>query len=134
MARIKTIATKQIQAPHWDPHEVAVIRSLNAEDQEIISDEISDISDNGKIKIRAGRNMRLTVQRGLVSWTLTDEQNKPLPLTEESIRSLHQSDLQYIFEQIQELNKPLPASEKKDSSKPPTSGTEDAPATLRKRA
>jgi hypothetical protein len=116
MSRIKSITTKQIHADHWDNHECAIIRSMNTDDEECINDQIADVDAEGKVKLRTGRNKRLTLQRAIVSWTLTDEHGKPLPLNEQSIRELHPSDSQYIFDEIQKHNKPLTNDEKKDST------------------
>lgn len=126
MPRRKSITTKQIRADHWEPHESVVIRSLNTEDEEHITDGLAGLDDKAQPRMYAGRNKRLTLQRGIVSWTLTDENNNPLPLNEASIKSLAQEDSQYIFNEIQALNKPLSAPEKKDSATNVTTGTEDA--------
>lgn len=114
MARRKSITTKQIQAPHWEAHEAVVIRSLNTEDEEFITDGLADIDAKGGTSLHAGRNKRLTLQRAIVSWTLTDESGKPLDLNEATIRALATEDSQYIFEQIQAINAPLTDAEKKD--------------------
>lgn len=124
MPRIKSIRTKQIHAEHWEPHETVVIRSLNTDDEEYITDSLAGIDERGNPRLYAGRNKRLTLQRGIVSWTLTDEQNRPLPFNEQSIRGLHPIDSQYIFEQINALNQPLTDDEKKDSMTPATPSIE----------
>lgn len=115
--RRKSITTKQIHADHWEPHESVVIRSLNTEDSEIIQDGLADVdSKKGVVSAHSGRQRRLTLQRAIVSWTFTDAENRPLPSppTEADIKALADEDSLYIFEQIQELNKPLSDSEKKD--------------------
>ena len=116
MPRRRNITTSQVHSPHWDNHEAVVIRSLNTDDEEFINDQIADVDENGKVKLRTGRSKRLTLQRAIVSWTLTDEHERPLPLNEQSIRDLAPEDSQYIFEQVQALNKPLTNAEKKDST------------------
>lgn len=126
MSRRKSISTKQIQAPHWDPNEVVIIRSLNTEDEEYIQDGLADIDANGSPSIHAGRVKRLTIARAIVSWTFTDEQNRPLPLNEDSIKGLAGEDSQYILDQVNAMNKPLSEDEKKASSTPSTTGTEAA--------
>ncbi len=124
MPRRKSITTKQVRAPHWEPHEAVVIRSLNTDDEEYIQDGLAGIDPNGQPRIYAGRNKRLTLQRGIVSWTLTDEHNKPLPVSEQSIRELASVDSQFIFDEISALNKPMSESEKKASTMPATPSTE----------
>lgn len=133
MPRIKEISTKSIQAPHWDPHETVVIRSQNTDDEEFINDQIADVGEDGKVKLRTGRNKRLTLQRCIVSWTLTDSHGKPLPLDEQSIRDLHPSDSQYIFDEIQKHNKPLTTIEKKDATKSASSSTDAAESPRKQR-
>jgi hypothetical protein len=126
MPRRRNITTKQIHADHWDNHEAVVIRSLNTDDEEHITDGLADINATGQPQVHAGRNKRLTLQRAIVSWTLTDEHGRPVPLSEDSIRELAQEDSQYIFEEIQALNKPLTDQEKKDVTKKPSSSTDTA--------
>lgn len=123
MARRKSISTVQIQAPHWDNNEVVIIRSLNTDDEEYITDGLAGIDGNGQPQMHAGRNKRLTLQRGIVSWTFTDEQNVPLPLNDQSIRSLAKVDSQYIYDQIEALNTPLSDAEKNGSSTTATDST-----------
>lgn len=123
MARRKSITTKQIRAAHWENHEAVVIRSLNTEDEEIIADAITDIDGSGKVSIHAGRTKRLTVLRGIVSWTLTDEQGRPLKLNEESVKGLAPEDSQFILDEINRLGAPLTNQEKKDSTMSATTGT-----------
>lgn len=126
MARRKSISTKQIHAPHWDNHEVVVIRSLTTEDEEIIADSITEITAEGKVSVHAGRTKRLTILRGIVSWTFTDEQGKQMKLDEQSIKSLAPEDSQYILDEINRLGAPMTTQEKKDSSMNATTGTADA--------
>jgi len=123
MPRRRTITTKQVHAPHWDNHEAVVIRSLNTDDEEHITDGLAGVDASGKPQIHAGRNKRLTLQRSIVSWTLTDEHGRPVPLNEQSIRELAPEDSQFIFEEIQALNKPMTAEEKKEST---TSATDSS--------
>ncbi len=126
MPRRRNITTKQIHADHWDNHEAVVIRSLNTDDEEHITDGLAGIDPSGQPRVYAGRNKRLTLQRAIVSWTLTDEHGKPTPLSEDSIRELAPEDSQYIFEEIQALNKPLTDAEKKESTKNASGSTKTA--------
>lgn len=126
MSRRKSITTTQVRAAHWDPHECVVIRSLNTDDEEMITDGLAGIDASGSPRLYAGRNKRLTLERGIVSWTLTDEQNRPLPLNEQSIRGLAPEDSQFILSEIQALNTHLSAAEKKDSLTNATPSTEGA--------
>lgn len=124
--RRKSITTKSIQAPHWENHESVVIRSLNTEDEEIINDGLANVDARGNTSIHAGRNKRLTLQRAIVSWTLTDSQGRPVPLNEDEIKALATEDSQFIFDEINALNKPMCDAQKKDLSGNATSGTETA--------
>ncbi len=133
MSRRRTITTKQVHAPHWDNHEAVVIRSLNTDDEEHITDGLAGIDAAGKPQVHAGRNKRLTLQRAIVSWTLTDEHGRPVPLNEQSIRELAPEDSQYIFEEIQALNTPMTIEEKKESTMNASDSTEKA-VSPRKRA
>lgn len=133
MPRRRNITTKQIHADHWDNHEAVVIRSLNTDDEEHITDGIAGINAAGQPQVHAGRNKRLTLQRAIVSWTLTDEHGRPVPLNEQSIRELAQEDSQYIFEEVQALNKPLTVEEKKDSTTNASSSIEKAEAPRKQR-
>lgn len=133
MPRRRNITTKQVHADHWDNHEAVVIRSLNTEDEEYITDGLAGVDANGKPQIHAGRNKRLTLQRSIVSWTLTDEHGRPLPLCEQSIRELAPEDSQYIFEEIQALNKPLSDQEKKESTTSATDSTSKAESPRKQR-
>ena len=123
MARRKSITTTQIKADHWDNNEVVVIRSLNTDDEEYITDSLAGIDSNGQPRMYAGRNKRLTLQRGIVSWTFTNEQGVPLTLNEQSIRGLATVDSQYIYDQIQALNAPMSEAKKNDSSTSATDST-----------
>lgn len=125
MPRRKSLTTKTIRADYWEPHECVVIRSLNTEYDEHIQDGLASIDNNGNTQIHAGRIKRLTLLRGIVSWTLTDEHGKPLPLSEQNIKSLANEDSQYIFSAIQALNQPMLPSEKKESSMTATNGLEE---------
>ena len=120
MARIKSITSKTIHADHWEPHEAVVIRSLNTEDEEIIADGLAGLDANGSPKLYAGRNKRLTLQRGIVSWTLTDEHGHRLPVDEQSIKNLHPVDSKYILDEINALGAPMSEAEKKDLPMPAT--------------
>lgn len=133
MSRRRSITTQTIHADHWDNHECVVIRSLNTDDEEHIQDGLASIED-GQPTMHAGRNKRLTLQRAIVSWTFTDEQHRPLLLSEQSIRELAPEDSQYIFEQINALNTPMAAEEKKGSSTTATPGTEATAASSHKPA
>lgn len=126
MPRRRNITTKQVHADHWDNHEAVVIRSLNTDDEEHITDGLADLNAAGQPQVHAGRNKRLTLQRAIVSWTLTDEHGRPVPLNEQSIRELAPEDSQHIFEEIQALNKPLSNDEKKDSTTNVSDSTEKA--------
>jgi hypothetical protein len=133
MARRKSITTETIHASHWDNHECVVIRSQNTDDEEWINDQIAGITADGKASIHGGRQKRLTLQRCIVSWTLTDEQNKPLPVNEQSIRELATEDSQYIFEAIGKLNKPMTDNEKKDATPSASSSTGTAESPRKQR-
>jgi hypothetical protein len=123
--RRKSLTTKTIHAEHWEPHECVVVRSLNTEDDEHIQDGLASIDNSGNTQIHAGRLKRLTLQRAIVSWTLTDEHGQPLPLNEQNIKSLANEDSNYIFSAVQALNAPMLPEEKKDSSMPATPGTQE---------
>lgn len=123
--RRKSITTKTIHADHWEPHEAVVIRSLNTDDDEQIQDGLAGIDTTGRLVTHGGRMKRLTIQHAIVSWTLTDEHGRPLPLDEASIRSLAQEDSTYIFNEVNALNVPMKEAEKKPSTTPSTLGTEE---------
>lgn len=123
--RRKSLTTRTIHAEHWENHECVVIRSLNTEDDEHIQDELAGIDDKGNTRIYAGRLKRLTLLRGIVSWTFTDEHGRPLDLNEANIKALANEDSNYILSAIQALNAPMLPSEKKDSSTTVTNGGEE---------
>lgn len=123
--RRKSLTTKTIHAEHWENHECVVIRSLNTEDDEYIQDELAGIDDKGNTRIYAGRLKRLTLQRAIVSWTLTDEHNRPLEVNEKNIKELANEDSNYILSAIQALNQPMLPDEKKESSMTATPGDEE---------
>lgn len=125
MPRRKSLTTTTIHAEYWEPHECVVIRSLNTEDEEYIQDGLASIDSAGNTKIYAGRLKRLTLLRAIVSWTLTDEHGKPLPLSEQSIKELASEDSTYILSAVNALNQPMLPSEKKESSTPATPGIEE---------
>lgn len=123
--RRKSLTTKTIRADHWEPHECVVIRSLNTDDDEYIQDGLASIDANGNTQLHAGRMKRLTLLRGIVSWTLTDEHNKPLEVTEANIKALANEDSTYILSAINALNAPMMPDEKKDSESKSTTGIEE---------
>ena len=123
--RRKSISTRTIHAEHWEPHECVVVRSLNTDDDEVIQDGLVSTDILGQTSVHAGRLKRLTLQRAIVSWTFTDEQGRPLPLSEQSIRELAPEDSMYILSAINAINQPMLPDEKKDSSTPATTGTEE---------
>lgn len=125
MPRRKSITTKTVRADHWEPHEAVVIRSFNSEDEELIDDEITSVDVRGHAKILAGHKRHLTLCRAIVSWTLTDEHSRPLPLNETSIRSLAPEDTMFLFDEITKLNAPMSVEEKKASTMPATTGIEE---------
>jgi hypothetical protein len=122
MARRKDFGQKQIQASWWDPNEVVIIRSLAEEDAEAIQDrlmELSQLPEAGKqqqppeARMLLGSARRLTLLYGIQSWTFTDKNNKPLPLSEESIRRLAPEDGEFIYNAINAMNQPMSESQKK---------------------
>lgn len=125
--RRKSLTTKTIRADYWEPHECVVIRSLNTEDDEYIQDGLASVDSDGTTQIHAGRMKRLTLMRGIVSWTFTDEHGKPLDLNESNIKALASEDSNYILSAINALNAPMMPSEKKDSSTNATTGIEEKP-------
>jgi len=133
MPRRRNITTKQIHADHWDNHEAVVIRSLNTDDEEHITDGLAAINAAGQPQLHTGRNKRLTLQRAIVSWTLTDEHGRPTPLNEQSIRELAPEDSQYIFNEIQAINTPMTVEEKKDSTTNASDSTEKAASPRKQR-
>lgn len=118
MSRRRTVSRKQIQASHWDAHEVVFIRSLRDGDQQDIQDGLAAMStgERSDMKLALGTSRRLTMFYGIESWTLTNEDGSPVPLCEQSIRELAPEDADYIYAAINALNQPMLAAEKKDSS------------------
>lgn len=117
MPRRRTVSRKQIQAPHWDAHEVVFIRSLRDGDNQDIQDELAAMSaeDRANMKLALGTSRRLTMLYGIESWTLTNEDGSPLPLSEKSLRELAPEDADFIYKAINEINAPMTEGEKKDS-------------------
>lgn len=133
MPRRKQVQTRQIQAPHWDAHEVVIIRSLTGFDNDWIQDR-STVMTAGEtnMKILAGTTQRLTLLRGIESWTFTDADNRPLPwpplslresenaaayqVREESLKHVFTEDRNFIFNEINTLSQPMSEDEKKDST------------------
>ena len=120
MSRRRTVSRKQIQAPHWDAHEVVFIRSLREGDTEAIQDGLAAVATGtagakNDMKLALGTSRRLTMLHGIESWTLTNEDASPLPLNEDSIRDLAPEDADYIYAEINALNQPMTSAEKKAS-------------------
>ncbi len=126
MPRIKSPITKQIRAAHWDPHETVLIRSLTTGDEEYVTNNLSSFDSSGKVITYAGRSKILTIQRGIVSWTLTNESGQRLEVTEAEIRNLAPDDSQFILDEINAISKALSVDEKKASTMPATPGIEAA--------
>jgi len=131
MPRRKSITEKIIQAPHWDNNETVLIRSLREDDTEWIQDQLADVqqdatsTEQGAMRLKLGTTRRLTMVRGIVSWTLCDEAGRILPKTEESLRALAPEDANFIYTEINKLNQPMSAEEKKDSSKSASDGSQE---------
>lgn len=128
MSRRKSPTTKQVRAEHWDNHETVLIRSLNTEDEEYITDNLVALDTEGRAVMHAGRSKRLTLVRGIVSWTLTDDNGRRIDLSEAAIKALAPEDSQYILDEINAISKSLSAEEKKASTTSATPGTGAAAA------
>ena len=133
MARRKGIEQKQIQADWWDPNEIVIIRTLKESDLEWIQDSMADMVADGKktnanMNLRIGTARRLTMLRGIASWTLTNELGNIMPLTEQALGELAQEDADFIYQAINELNQPLSEQEKKVSLTSASNGSEVHPA------
>lgn len=142
MSRRKQVQTKQIQAPHWDTHELVIIRSLTGFDNDWIQDR-SSIMTAGEVnvKILGGTTQRLTLLRGIESWTFTDANGQPLPwpplsmreadnaaayqVREKSLDHVFTEDRSYIFSEITALGQPMSEEEKKDSMMNVPPGSQD---------
>lgn len=128
MARRRRTEDKTIRADWWESHETVLIRSLREADNEWIQDQLaesvmaapnrreSQAEQRAMMQYRLGTSRRLTMLRGIVSWTLTDELGNTLPLTEESIKDLMPEDADYIYSEINALNQPMTEDQKKRSS------------------
>ena len=153
MARRKGIQEKQIQAPHWDNGEVVIIKSLSGPDSEWIQDQLTEVAgsvqSNGKseqevnMKMLLGKTQRLTLLRGIVGWTFTDEQNQPLPwpalssnpasnvaifkIRDKSLAQVASEDRGYISAAINELSQPMSEEEKKASEMSAENGSLASP-------
>lgn len=148
MPRRKTFGTHQIHAEWWDAHEFVVIRELNAEDIEWLQDEATSLiadskaKNDGKVDVKLlnGTQRRLTLVRGIVSWTFTDAHNNPMPMPAytdnpkviaqrlQSLRSLAPEDAQYIYEQLDKINQPMTAQEQDDFLDNASTGLEESQA------
>jgi hypothetical protein len=142
MSRRKQVETKQIQAPYWDTHEIVIVKSLTGFDNDWIQDR-STVMTAGETNMRilAGTTQRLTLLRGIESWTLTDANNQPLPwpplsmreaenaaayqIREKSLDHVFTEDRSYIFGEINALGQPMTEEEKKGSSTSVTTGSQD---------
>jgi hypothetical protein len=118
MSRRRTVSRKEIRAPHWDAHEVVLIRSLRDGDNQDIQDALAAVATGvakADMKLALGTSRRLTMLYGIENWTLTNEDGSPLPLSEQSIRDLALEDAEYIYKAINEINVPMTGDEKKAS-------------------
>lgn len=53
-----------------------------------------------------------TLERAIVAWNLTDEDDQPVPVRPEWIAELNEQDAAYIYEEINRLNPARSAQEK----------------------
>lgn len=131
MPRRKSITEKIIKAAHWDNNETVLIRSLREDDTEWIQDQLAEVAQSGtatqpaNMKLNLGTTRRLTMLRGIVSWTLCDDAGRILPVSEESLRGLAPEDCDFIYGEINKLNQPMTQDEKKDSSKTVSDGSQE---------
>lgn len=133
MARRKQVATKQIQAPNWDTHEIVIIRSKTGYDEEWIQDRSTSMTAGQMdMRILGGTSQKLTLIRCIESWTFTDANNQPLPwpplsmreadnvaicqIREKSLEHVFSEDRLFIFNEITTLSQPMSEEEKKGSS------------------
>lgn len=144
MARRKATQSKVIQAPHWDTHETVLIRSLTGDDFDWINDRMAVVDTTNvsagaaDMQMKLGTAQRLTIIRGIDSWTFTDENNNPMPWPplsrnesdnlaicqqrEQILKSVFPEDRLFIYNAINALNQPMSEEEKKDSSTPAVNG------------
>jgi hypothetical protein len=142
MPRRKQVQTKEIHAPTWDTHEVVIIRSLTGNENDWIQDRTSVIvPGESSMQMKLGTTQRLTLVRGIESWTFTDADNKPLlwpPLSlheaqntaiclirEQSLAHVFPEDRLFIYNEITALGQPMTEEEKKDSGINALNGSQD---------
>lgn len=109
--------TVELHADWWEPHEVAVVRyRVKGADEEWVKNRqllieqendrrfarggIQREDSTTRIKNQTGAIRRLWVQRMLVSWTFTDDNGRPVRITDESMGELLQEYIDYIYEEI----------------------------------
>jgi hypothetical protein len=126
MPRRRTVTENVIHAPHWEAHETVLIRSLRERDNEAIQDKLAAMTAGADtdMKLALGTTRRLTMFHGIVSWTLTDEHGRPLPISMESIMDLFPEDADFIYGAINDMNQPMTEQEKKPSSTPADHGAQ----------
>lgn len=144
MARRKQVSTKQIQAPHWDPNEIVIIRSKTGYDDEWINDQSATMTAgeaDSVMKILGGTSQKLTLIRCIESWTFTDVNNQPLPwpplsmreadnvaicqIRAKSLEHVFPEDRTFIFGEINAISQPMTEEEKKGSEKHAPTGMQD---------
>ena len=117
MPRRRGVTRKEVRAPHWDAHESVLIRSLREQDNETIQDELASMvgTENANMKLALGTTRKLTMLHGIESWTLTEEDGRPIAKSLEAIGNLAPEDADFIYAEINKLNQPMTADEKKAS-------------------
>lgn len=142
MSRRKQVQTKQIQAPHWDTHEIVIIRSKTGFDDEWIQDRSTTmIAGQMDMQILGGTSLKNTLSRCIETWTFTNASGQPLPwpplsmreadnaavyqIREQSLEHVFPEDRAFIFGEIAALSQPMTEEEKKDSSMNVPPGSQD---------
>ena len=115
--RRRRTATWEVRRPEWDAHEKVLLRGMTGGDMQWLLDRTMGGT------LRGSTNL-LTLMRGIVSWTLTDERGLGLPWPEmsemdwdnplskaykarmESLEGLMQEDINFLVVRLNELNAP----------------------------
>lgn len=127
MPRKRTFGTHEIHAPWWDPHEIVIIREFNSDDDDWITDQAASMeAGSSDMKWAQGTVRRMTLVRGIVSWTFTDERNVPMPwpalsrdedpakvykMRDQILRTLDPKDSAFIYGEVNKRNQAMTSEE-----------------------
>jgi hypothetical protein len=120
MPRRKTFGTHEIHADWWDNHELVIIKDLTSEDDDWISDKTSTMTvGEADMSMKWGTTRRLTLIRGIESWTFTDDHNRSIPFPPfkndpkviaartEALAGLASEDSNFIYGELNKRNQPM---------------------------